>query len=57
MGFLDKLKDAADNAKDKVSNATGYDTDKVMEAAGSAKDAAENLNDVQNALGEARRDN
>jgi len=31
MGFLDKMKDAAQSAKDKVSDATGIDTDKAWE--------------------------
>jgi hypothetical protein len=53
MGFLDKLKDAADSAKDKLSNATGVDTDKAFDAAGSFTDAAENLNDAQDSWNEA----
>ena len=60
MGLLDKFKDKADSmvqaAKDKVGDVTGVDTDKLIEAAGSLKDAGENLHDAAHSLHEGKRD-
>jgi len=59
MGLFDKLKEAAsplmDSAKEKVSDATGFDTDKLLEAADSAVDASDNISAATDALGDARR--
>jgi hypothetical protein len=56
MGLFDKLKEAAsplvDSAKQKVGDVTGYDADKLMEAADHAVDAGDNIT----AAGEAMRD-
>jgi hypothetical protein len=50
MGLFDKLKGAADNlvqdAKDKVTDVTGVDADKLLEAADSVTEAGERLNDA-----------
>jgi len=58
MGFLDKIKNTAgdlvDSAKDKVTDATGLDTDKVIDAARNVADAGQSLNDAQDAIAEAR---
>ena len=60
MSFLDKFRDRADGlvqaAKDKVSDVTGVDTDKLIEAAGSVKDAGENLGNAASSLQEGRLD-
>ncbi len=59
MGLFDKLKEAAsplmDSAKDKVSDVTGYDADKLLEAADNAVDASDNISAATDALGESRR--
>jgi hypothetical protein len=59
MGLLDKFKDkAADlaqGAKDRVSEATGFDADKIIDAAGSIKDGVESLNDAADSLKEGKR--
>jgi hypothetical protein len=59
MGLLDKFKDkAADlaqGAKDRVSEATGIDTDKLIDAAGSIKDGVESLSDAADSLKEGKR--
>jgi hypothetical protein len=56
MSFLDKFKDKADGlvqaAKDKVTDVTGVDTDKLIDAAGSIKDAGGNLSDAADSLRE-----
>jgi len=60
MSFLDKFKDRADglvqSAKDKVSDVTGVDTDKLIEAAGSVKEAGESLGNAASSLQEGRHD-
>jgi hypothetical protein len=59
MSFLDKFKEKADGvvqaAKDKVSDVTGVDTDKLIDAAGSIKDAGEKLSDAADSLHEGRQ--
>ncbi len=58
MSFLDKFKDRADglvqSAKDKVSDVTGVDADKLIDAAGSVKDAGESLGDAASSLREGK---
>jgi gas vesicle protein len=50
MGLFDKIKDKADglvqDAKDKVTDVTGVDADKLLEAADSVSDASEKLSDA-----------
>jgi hypothetical protein len=50
MGLLDRFKDKAgelvQGAKDSVSDVTGIDTDKLVDAAGSVSDAAGSLSDA-----------
>ena len=59
MGLFDKLKEAAsplvDSAKDKVSSATGFDADKLMEAADNAVDAGDNIVSAGEALRDGRQ--
>jgi len=54
MGLLDRFKDKAEEmvqgAKDSVSDVTGLDTDKLIDAAGSVGDAAGNLSDAAESL-------
>lgn len=58
MGLFDKLKEAAsplmDSAKDKVGDVTGYDPDKVLEAADNAVDATDNISAASDALDQSR---
>ena len=58
MSFLDKFKEKADDlvqsAKDRVSDATGVDTDKLIDAAGSVRDAGSNLSDAADSLREGK---
>ena len=59
MGLFDKLKEAAsplmDSAKEKVGDVTGYDADKLLEAADSAVDAGDNISAATDALNDGRR--
>jgi len=58
MGLFDKIKDAAgglvDGAKDKVSEATGFDADKLMEAGSGFVDAAESVDGAVSSLEEGK---
>jgi len=58
MGLFDKIKDAAgdlvDGAKDKVSEATGFDADKLIEAGGGFTDAAQSVDDAVSSLEEGK---
>jgi hypothetical protein len=58
MGLFDKLKDAAgglvDGAKEKVSEATGFDADSLMEAGGGFADAAQSVDDAVSSLQEGK---
>ena len=57
MGIFDSLKDRADGlvqaAKDKVSDVTGVDTDKLIDAAKSVADAGESLSAAGESLSDA----
>jgi hypothetical protein len=53
MGIFDKAKAALDAAKDKVSDATGFDADKLIEAAKGVTDAGSSLADAGSSLDEA----
>lgn len=59
MGLFDKLKDKAaetvQGAKDRVSEATGVDTDALIETAGSLKDAAESVSDAAESFKDGRQ--
>jgi hypothetical protein len=54
MGLFDKLKEAAgdlvDGAKDKVSEATGFNADSLIEAGGGLADAAQSVDDAVTSL-------
>ena len=58
VGLFDKLKEVAsplvDSAKDKVGDVTGFDADKLVEAADSAVDAGDSLSAARDALDEGR---
>ena len=58
MGLFDKLKEAAggivDGAKDKVSEATGFDADKLIEAGSGFTDAAQSVDDAVTSLQEGK---
>lgn len=58
MGLFDKLKEAAsplmDSAKDKIGEATGFDADKILEAADNAVDAGDNISAAGDALRDSR---
>jgi hypothetical protein len=59
MGLFDKLKEKTDSvvqgAKDRVSDATGIDADKLIDAAGSIKDAVESASDAADSIKEGRQ--
>lgn len=59
MGLFDKLKEAAsplmDSAKEKVGDMTGFDADKLLEAADNAVDAGDSISAATDALNEGRR--
>ena len=61
MGLFDKLKEAAsplvDSAKQKVGDVTGFDADKLMEAADSAVDAGDNIVSAGESLRDGRLSN
>jgi gas vesicle protein len=50
MGLFDKIKDKADglvqDAKDKVTDVTGVDADKLLDAADAISDTSEKLSDA-----------
>jgi hypothetical protein len=54
MGLFDKLKDAAgdlvDGAKDKVTEATGFEADSLIDAGSGFVDAAQNVDDAVTSL-------
>jgi hypothetical protein len=58
VGLFDKFKDKAGDlvqgAKDKVSEATGVDVDKTIDAASSAVDGAESLSDAADSFKETK---
>jgi hypothetical protein len=58
MGLLDKFKDKAGDlvqgAKDKVSDATGVDTDKMLDVAGNVVDAGHSLSEAADSLREGK---
>ena len=58
MGLFDKLKEAAsplvDSAKEKVGDATGFDADKLLEAADNAVDAGDSISAAGDALKDGR---
>ena len=58
MGIFDRMKDRADGlvqaAKDKVSDVTGVDTDKLIDAAKSVADAGQSLSDAGGSLTDAK---
>ena len=58
MGLLDKFKDKAgemvQGAKDQISETTGVDTDKLVDAASSLSDAGESLSEAAEALKEGK---
>jgi hypothetical protein len=60
MGIFDRLKDSAEGlveaAKDKVSDVTGVDTDKLIDAASSVADAGESLANARDSLAEGQLD-
>jgi hypothetical protein len=60
MGIFDRLKDSADGlvqaAKDKVSDVTGVDTDKLIDAGHSIVDAGQSLSDAKDSLTEGKLD-
>lgn len=59
MGLFDKIKEKTDSvvqgAKDRVSDATGIDADKLIDAAGSIKDAVESASDAADSIKEGRQ--
>jgi gas vesicle protein len=59
MSFLDKFKEKADSmvqsAKDKVSDVTGVDTDKLIDTAHSLKEAGDSLNEAADSFREGRQ--
>lgn len=58
MGLFDKLKEVAsplmDSAKEKVGDVTGYDPEKLLEAADNAVDAGDNISAASDALNDSR---
>jgi hypothetical protein len=58
MGLFDKLKETAgglvDSAKDKVSEATGFDADNLIEAGSGFADAALSVDDAVSSLQEGK---
>ena len=54
MGLLDKMKEAAgplvQGAKDKITDVTGIDADKLIEAADHVVDAGDNVSAAADAL-------
>lgn len=58
MGLFDKVKgvagDFVQGAKDKVSEVTGVDADKLLDAAESVVDAGGNLSDAATSIEEGR---
>jgi hypothetical protein len=58
MGLFDRMKGVADDlvqgAKEKVSDATGVDADKLIDAAGSVVDAGGSLSDAAMSIEEGR---
>lgn len=54
MGLLDRFKDKAEEmvqgAKDQLSETTGFDTDKLVDAASSLSDAGESLSEAAESL-------
>jgi hypothetical protein len=58
MGMLDRLKDKAgemvQGAVDRVSEATGVDAEKVLDAADSLDDAREKVSDAVDSLREGK---
>ncbi|HZM81261.1 MAG TPA: hypothetical protein VFC19_36510 [Candidatus Limnocylindrales bacterium] len=58
MGLFDKIKEAAgdlvDGAKDKVSEATGFEADSLIEAGGGFADAAQSVDDAVSSLQEGK---
>ncbi len=56
MGLFDRAKAAVDAAKDKVSDVTGIDTDKLLEAGKSVVDAGSSLEEAAAALKDGRRE-
>jgi hypothetical protein len=54
MGLLDKFTDAIQDAKDKVEDVTGVDSDHLLDAAGSAVEAGHSLSDAADSLQEGR---
>jgi hypothetical protein len=61
VGLFDKLKEAAgdlvDGAKDKVSEATGFDADSLIDAGGGFADAAQSVDDAVSSLQEGKLGN
>lgn len=61
MGLFDKVKDVAggfmQGAKDKVTEVTGVDADKLLDAADSVVDAGSSLSDAAVSLEEGRLGN
>jgi len=56
MGLFDRAKAAIDAAKDKVSDVTGIDTDKLLEAGKSVVDAGTSLEEAASALKDGKRE-
>lgn len=58
MGIFDSVKKRADDlvqaAKDKVSDVTGVDTDKLIDAAKSVADAGQSLSEASDSLADAK---
>ena len=61
MGLFDKIKEAAsplvDSAKQKVGDVTGFDADKLLEAADNAFDAGDSIASAGEALRDGRQSN
>jgi len=60
MGLLDRFKDKAGDlvqgAKDKVTDATGVDTDKLLDAADNVVEAGHALSDAAESLKDGKSD-
>jgi len=58
VGLLDKFKEkaaeVAENAKDHVSEATGFDVDRALDAAGSAVEGVDSVTEAVDSFGEAK---
>ena len=58
VGLLDKFKEkaaeVAENAKDHVSEATGFDVDRALDAAGTAIEGVDSVTEAVDSFGETK---